>query len=103
MTDLPTLDRADVLLGTWVKLPAVEVIELMAAAGLDFVVIDMEHSPMSFETAATLIAMAAAHGMRPLVRVADQEPAYLARVLDTGAGGLLIPHVESAEEAERIV
>lgn len=97
------LDAGRPLLGTWVKLPAVEVVELMALAGLDFVVIDMEHAPMSLETAATLMTIASARGLRPLVRVADRSPAHLARVLDVGAGGLLIPHVDSASEAEAVV
>lgn len=97
------LQEGDALLGTWVKLPAVEVVELMAIAGLDFVIIDLEHAPMSLETAATLIALSSARGVRPLVRVVERTPAHVARVLDAGAEGILIPHVDSAAQARAVV
>lgn len=94
-------DRA--ALGTWVKLPAVESIELMALAGFDFVVIDLEHSPMSIETAATLIAVAHGRELCPLVRVPDHSPSWVSRCLDAGAAGIIAPHVDSRPQAEAVV
>lgn len=94
-------DRA--ALGTWIKLPAVESVELMALAGFDFVVIDLEHSPLSIETAATLIAVANGRGLCPLVRVPDHAPAWVSRVLDAGAAGVLVPHVDSVAQARDVV
>lgn len=86
-------------LGTWVKLPIVESIELMALAGFDFIVLDLEHSPMTTETASTLIAIANGRGLCPLVRVPDHSPAWIQRVLDAGAAGVLAPHVDSVQQA----
>lgn len=97
------LDGDTAQLGTWVKLPAVEVVELMALAGLDFVIVDLEHAPLDLSQAATLMAIASAHGLSPLVRVSDTSPAAIARVLDAGAAGLLIPHVDSADQAAAMV
>lgn len=94
-------DRA--ALGTWVKLPAVESVELMALAGFDFVVIDLEHSPLSIETASTLIAVAHGRDLCPLVRVPDHSPAWVSRCLDAGAAGVIAPHVDSLQQAKDVV
>ncbi|MET7399352.1 aldolase/citrate lyase family protein [Dactylosporangium sp. NPDC005572] len=88
--------------GTWVKLPTIESVELMAVAGFDFVVLDLEHSPMSMETAATLTAVSAGRGVVPLVRVPDHSPAWIQRSLDAGASGVLVPHVDSDEQARAV-
>jgi 2-keto-3-deoxy-L-rhamnonate aldolase RhmA len=87
------------LLGTWIKLPAIESVELMAEAGMDLVVVDLEHSPLSLETAATLTAVARGRGLLPLVRVPDHSPSWIQRSLDLGAAGVVVPHVDSLEEA----
>ncbi|MFG2005092.1 HpcH/HpaI aldolase/citrate lyase family protein [Spirillospora sp. NPDC048911] len=88
--------------GTWIKLSATESIEAMAHAGFDFVVIDLEHTLLSAETAARHIALASALGMRPLVRVPDHTPSTVQRLLDAGAGGILFPHVDDARTAGEV-
>jgi 4-hydroxy-2-oxoheptanedioate aldolase len=90
-------------IGTWVKLPAIESVELMALAGFDFVVIDLEHAPLSIETAATLIAVSRGRDLCTLVRVPDHSPAWTSRCLDAGAAGVLVPHVDSVDEARSVV
>ncbi|MDF2441815.1 MAG: 4-hydroxy-2-oxoheptanedioate aldolase [Subtercola sp.] len=90
-------------LGTWVKLPTIETIELIALAGFDYVVIDLEHSPMNLETAYQLIGVAKMLGVAPIVRVPDTKGGFVGRILDAGAEGIMIPHVESVEEAEAVV
>lgn len=96
------LSTGQPVLGTWVKLPAVESVELMALAGFDFVVIDLEHSPMSLETAAVLIAVANGRGLCPLVRVPDRSPSWISRCLDAGASGVVVPHVDTVEQARAV-
>jgi 2-keto-3-deoxy-L-rhamnonate aldolase RhmA len=90
-------------LGTWVKLPAVESIELVALAGFDFAVIDLEHSPIGVETASQLIAVALRAGVSPIVRVPSLESGLVGRVLDAGAEGVMIPHVDNVEHARAAV
>jgi 2-keto-3-deoxy-L-rhamnonate aldolase RhmA len=90
-------------LGTWVKLPAVEVVELVALAGFDFVVIDLEHSPLDLESASRLIATALHTGVSPIVRVADLHPGLVQRLLDAGAEGVMFPHVDTPAQAEAAV
>lgn len=88
--------------GTWLKLPSPEVPEIMAYAGFDFVIVDLEHSPVTGESAYQLINSSAALGMTPLVRVPDARPSTIQKTLDMGAHGILVPHVESLEDAENI-
>lgn len=87
------------VLGTWIKIPAVEVVELAALAGFDLVVIDLEHSPIDLETAFTLIGAALHTGLAPVVRVPDLHPGLVQRLLDAGAEGVMVPHVDSVEQA----
>lgn len=91
------------LLGTWVKLGSVEVVEILALAGLDFVIIDLEHAPLAIDQASILITLADARGLSPFVRVSDTSPPAIGRILDAGAAGLLVPHVDTADDAAAIV
>jgi 2-keto-3-deoxy-L-rhamnonate aldolase RhmA len=87
-------------LGTWVKLPIVESVELLALAGFDFVVVDLEHSPIDLETAYRLIGVANHLGLAPIVRVPTLDGGIVQRVLDSGAEGIMLPHVDTVAEAE---
>jgi 2-keto-3-deoxy-L-rhamnonate aldolase RhmA len=93
---------ADGAIGIFVKLPSVEVVEIAALAGLDFIVVDLEHSPLSIETAATLVAIACARGLGALVRIPDHSATWVQRCLDAGADGLMIPHVDSIQQARAL-
>ena len=86
-------------LGTWIKLPAVESVELMALAGFDFVVIDLEHSALSIETAFHHIGVALLSGVSPIVRIPAVDGGIIQRLLDAGAEGIMVPHVDTAEQA----
>ena len=89
----------DAPVGTWLKIPAVEPVEIAAFAGLDFVIVDLEHAPLTLETAYRSIGVAAPSGVAPLVRVPDHGAATIQRVLDAGAHGVLVPHVDTVEAA----
>jgi len=94
--------KADGLLGTWVKIPALETVEMLGHAGFDFVVVDLEHAPLDMETAYRMIVAAQGAGMAALVRLSDRSGAQIQRLLDAGADGLLVPHVADVAMAERI-
>jgi 2-keto-3-deoxy-L-rhamnonate aldolase RhmA len=97
------LGGAAAAVGTWVKLPAPEVVEIVAKAGFDVVVIDLEHTMLSLETVSTMIGLARLAGVRPLVRVPDHGHAVIQRVLDAGASGVVVPQVDTAEQARAVV
>jgi len=98
------LARGDVVIGTWVRyLGCNALIQMVAQSGFDFVYIDMEHSSMSIETVADLCSTAQLCRLVPIVRPAGKQPHLISRPLDGGAMGLLIPHVDTAEEARTVV
>lgn len=76
---------------------------IAAAAGYDAVYVDLEHTSTSLETAGMLCSSALGAGIAGLVRVPSQEPSLIARVLDNGAVGVIVPHVDSQSEAQRVV
>jgi len=75
---------------------------LAAAAGYDAVYVDLEHTAMSFETTALLCSAAIGAGITPLVRVPSHDSEYLTRSLDIGAMGVIVPHVDTRDEAASI-
>lgn len=98
------LARADgPALGTWVKLPAMESMELVALAGFDFAVIDLEHAALDLETAYRHIGVALLAGVAPIVRVPGLDAGIAQRVLDAGAEGIMVPHVDTVEQARAAV
>jgi 2-keto-3-deoxy-L-rhamnonate aldolase RhmA len=79
------------------------IIMIAAAAGFDAIYVDLEHNPTSLETASMLCVAAISAGITPMVRIGSQDGHLAARVLDGGAQGLMVPHINSAAEAEAIV
>ena len=77
----------------------VGVIKMLALSGHDFAWLDTEHSMLEWDTLLTLVQYALATGITPLVRVTDLEYSLVARALDLGAQGVIIPRVETRDEA----
>ena len=90
-------------LGTWLTLPDPTAAQLMARTGFDWLTVELEHTPTSFETAARSFAIIAATGTVPLARVPWNTGENIKRVLDTGAWGIVVPMVNSRAEAEAVV
>jgi 2-keto-3-deoxy-L-rhamnonate aldolase RhmA len=91
--------------GTWITLcPHPRVVKIFAAAGFDFVIIEMEHTDFSSETVGTLAMLAREAGLCPIVRPPGTlKPHDLTRPLDAGAQGLLLPSIDTAEQMRAIV
>ncbi|QVJ02458.1 hypothetical protein KGD82_08135 [Nocardiopsis eucommiae] len=87
----------------WVKLDSWESTAILARAGVEVIVVDAEHTMLDLSAIARHIAVGQAHGMRALVRVPDQGPSFVQRVLDAGADGIVVPHVDGPEAAAEIV
>jgi 2-keto-3-deoxy-L-rhamnonate aldolase RhmA len=90
-------------IGTFMKIPAVETVEIVALAGFDFIVLDYEHAPLTLTDLNHMILVARALGVAPVVRVPDHGYGDVQRVLDAGAAGLFFPHVSDRAECERVV
>ena len=93
----------DQLVGALVRMPCEDVVEMLAVAGLDFILLDCEHGPADVMALRTHIALAQVHGVPVLVRPGEGEPGLVLRALDQGAQGIVAPHVETAEEARALV
>lgn len=94
----------DVQIGTWIHtLGSPQLPQVLASAGFDFVYIDMEHSSFSIETVGRLCATALYAGITPLVRPPGPGHDLLSRPVDNGAMGILMPHVDTAEDARAAV
>ncbi len=90
-------------IGTWITSASPLVAEAIGCAGFDWAVIDMEHSPTDVMCVVQLLQAISSTKMLPVVRLPWNDAVVVKRVLDTGAGALLFPMVQSAAEAERAV
>lgn len=89
--------------GLFCSIPSPAMIELIAEAGYDFVIIDTEHVLINPETIENMIRTAESYQLTPLVRVGDTDPKTLLRLLDGGAQGIVLPMVESADQVRQAV
>ena len=87
--------------GTWSHLPLVQVVEIIGAAGLDFIVFDMEHGPHSYGDMPALCCAAESRGLVPITRVPGLESSSVLRLLDSGTKGIMVPHVHGLADARR--
>ena len=90
-------------IGSYVTFPSPEIVELFAAAGMDYVVIDLQHSSPDWQTLAHMIRAAEARRISPIVRVYSHEPALLLKVLELGAEGISLPGVKNARDLRAAV
>ncbi|KAA9396331.1 aldolase [Haloarcula sp. CBA1130] len=95
------LDQDESSTGTWISIGHPAVAEI-CSQGYDFVVIDLEHTAMSLETLENMLR-AVDRDVAPIVRVPTNDPVWIKRVLDLGVAGLMIPRVETREQAEQAV
>lgn len=89
--------------GTWCEIPSSYSVNAAAKAGMDFVIIDMEHGVMNFETAQEMVFAAQCESGFAFIRVPKLEESFILRALDTGADGIVIPRVEGIEDIKKIV
>jgi 2-keto-3-deoxy-L-rhamnonate aldolase RhmA len=90
-------------LGTWLSIGHTAVAEVVCQAGFDWVVVDMEHSATTSAQMLRLIQVIDLSGLPALVRVGANEPLPIKQAMDAGAAGVIVPMVNSAEDARRAV
>ena len=98
------LERGELSLGVGVRAArTVDIAKMMKSCGFDWLFIDLEHGTMSLEFATTIAVAALDTGIAPIVRVPFMQHHMATRALDGGALGIVMPHVDTAEEALEIV
>jgi 4-hydroxy-2-oxoheptanedioate aldolase len=95
--------EGETTIGAWLTYREPLLAEIAALAGYDYVCIDMQHGLMDIDTAMAMLASTARTGTVPMARVPWNEPGIIGRVLDAGALAVVIPMVNTADEARRAV
>lgn len=90
-------------LGSWITLGHPAVAEIMARAGFEWLSVDMEHSAITLHQAQQLIQVIELCGVTPLVRVGENNPNLIKRVMDAGAHGVIVPMVNTKDDAVKAV
>jgi 4-hydroxy-2-oxoheptanedioate aldolase len=95
--------RGEVTYGAWLSIPSAFSAETVAHAGFDWVCIDMQHGVIDYQVAVTMLLALSTGDCTPIVRVPWNEPGIIGKMLDAGAMGIIIPMVNSVEEARAAV
>lgn len=95
--------RGEVTHGAWLSIPSSFSAEVMAHQGFDWVCIDMQHGVVDYQVAVTMLQAIGTTETIPFVRVPWNEPGIIGKMLDAGAMGVIIPMVNSVEEARAAV
>jgi 2-dehydro-3-deoxyglucarate aldolase len=90
-------------IGSWITLGHPAIAEIFAAAGFDWLAVDLEHSSITIREAEELIRIIQLKGVTPLVRLSSNNSEQIKRVMDAGAHGIIVPMVNSRKEAEEAV
>lgn len=91
------------LVGGWLQLPCAATAELIGSVGFDFVVIDTQHGPIGDDALLPMLQALSATGTHAVVRVPEHGEAPIGRALDRGAAGVIVPLVDTAEQAAAAV
>lgn len=95
--------RKKLSFGSWITFCDGSVVEIMAKSGFDWLAIDMEHSPLSFQDVQNSVRIIELCGVVPLVRIEQNDQNIIKRVMDTGAHGVIVPMVNTKGDAEKAV
>src|SRR5918995_3205088 len=97
------LHRGEVSYGTWLSLGDLYATRVLARLGFDWLTLDIEHSAIDWSQATTIFAAVADAGCVPLARVPEGTHHYIKRVLDAGAMGIVVPMVDTVEQAKHAI
>lgn len=97
------LNSREIIFGAWVSFDNPSISEIFSLAGFDFIGIDMEHAPISLESAQKIFAYAQSHGTACLPRPVSHNNDFFKPLLDSGADGLIAPMVQSGKDAKSII
>lgn len=89
--------------GVSVMIPSPQIVEMIGAAGFDWVLLDCEHGTLTLESVELMAMAAEACGITPIARPATRSPEHILQVLDRGVMGVQVPHVNTAAQAREVV
>ncbi|MBO9399406.1 aldolase/citrate lyase family protein [Shimia sp. R9_3] len=103
MTFRERLLNREQVLGTWFTIPSAAAADIICTSGIDFLIIDREHGPHSFETVLASALAAEARGVAPLVRCTHVDQAEILRCLDLGIAGIQVPNIEDVSQLSSLL
>jgi 4-hydroxy-2-oxoheptanedioate aldolase len=89
--------------GVSVMIPSPQIVEIIGAAGFDWVLLDCEHGTLTLESVELMAMAADACGITPIARPATRSPEHILQVLDRGVMGVQVPHVNTVAQAREVV
>ncbi|MAU63829.1 MAG: 2,4-dihydroxyhept-2-ene-1,7-dioic acid aldolase [Flavobacteriaceae bacterium] len=95
--------KKNTTIGSWITLNHTSIVEIIAEAGFDWLCVDLEHSVTDYKEAQQLISSIQSKGIIAYVRVGENNPLIIKRILDAGADGIIIPNINSKNEALKAV
>ena len=97
------LAQRQLTVGSWLSIASTETAEIMLGGGFDWLAIDMEHTAIGTEAMARMIQVVTLAGCPVLVRVGANDALLIKRAMDSGATGVIVPMINSADDARRAV
>lgn len=97
------LKNKELTIGSWVTIGHPSVVEVMANAGFEWLVIDIEHTSIDLTMVQILISTIQSKGLKALIRVSKNEEVVIKRALDMGADGIIVPMITNADDAQKAV
>ena len=89
--------------GCYITIPSEIVTEILCNLPYDFIVVDLEHSVLSIEDAQNIIRVAQLYNKKSLVRVSSNNAVEIKKVLDAGADGIIVPMINTVQEAKQVI
>lgn len=97
------LSKGNASFGTWLQIGHPACAEILASSGFDWVCVDLEHAPIDISMMASIFIAIERHHCVPIVRVPENDTLWIRRCLDAGAKGVIVPLVNTVEQAEKAV
>jgi len=97
------LRAGEPVFGVSVMIPSPQIVEMIAAAGFDWVLLDCEHGTLTLESVELMAMAAEATGITAIARPASRSPEHILQVLDRGVAGVQVPHVNTVAQAREVV
>jgi len=97
------LENGESVIGTWAIIPSTVTTDIIASSGVDFIIIDAEHGPISFEVAQNMVITCESRGVSPVMRVGNIDEVDILRALDVGVHCIQIPNINTKNDVEKLV
>ena len=97
------LKKKELTVGSWLSFGYTPITEMMCKMGFEWLVIDMEHTSISSQDALQMMQIISSHNITPLIRVGDNNELIIKKAMDSGAHGVIVPMINTKEEAQKAV